>query len=389
MMVFLYILDILLFIIFALNILYLTFFSIASLFRFETKTQKSKADKKIAILIPAYKEDGVIMECVCSCIAQNYPPEKFDVVVISDRMSGRTNQELQRMSLILVEVFFENSTKAKALNYAMEQIGSQYDIALILDADNIVSPNFLQQINDRFHSENVHIVQAHRCAKNINTPLALLDAISEEINNSIFRKGHAVLGLSAALIGSGMCFDYQLFKDAMLQIDAVGGFDRALEINLLRGGYHVYYMPNSHVLDEKVQHKDDFSRQRKRWLSAQIHYLCRSVKYVPAAIKNCQVDFLDKMFQQISIPRVMLLGFSVIIASIVSIFSNAASIKWWLIVILLYLALSLAIPRKMYRRNLFTAIIRLPYFFFLVVFNLFKLKGANKKFIHTSHGIKE
>jgi len=34
--------------------------------------------------------------------------------------------------------------------------------------------------------------------------LALLDGISEEINNNIFRKGHQTLGLSSALIGSGM-----------------------------------------------------------------------------------------------------------------------------------------------------------------------------------------
>ncbi|MEG2646741.1 MAG: glycosyltransferase family 2 protein [Mucinivorans sp.] len=388
-MTFLSIIDIVLFIIFALNIVYLAFFSVAALCRLKVKTQASQADKRIAILIPAYKEDAVIQECVQSCINQHYPPEKFDIVVISDRMSEQTNQELQSMPLILIKVFFENSTKAKALNYAMDQIGSQYDIAIVLDADNTISPDFLQQINDIFHTDRLHIVQAHRCAKNTNTPLALLDAMSEEINNSIFRQGHAVVGLSAALIGSGMCFDYQLFKGAMLKIDAIGGFDRALELDLLREGYRVHYLPQSHVLDEKVQHKDDFSRQRKRWLSAQIHYLCRSIKYVPDAIIKCQIDFLDKIFQQISIPRVMLLGFSVIIAFVVTLISAAASIKWWVVVALLVIALALAIPRQMYSRQLLIAATKVPYFFILVVLNIFKLKGANKKFIHTSHGIKK
>ena len=57
--------------------------------------------------------------------------------------------------------------------------------------------------------------------------MALLDAISEgNQQSSIFRLGHAKLGLSAALIGSGMAFRYDLFRDTMADIKAVGGFDR-------------------------------------------------------------------------------------------------------------------------------------------------------------------
>jgi hypothetical protein len=52
----------------------------------------------------------------------------------------------------------------------------------------------------------IFAVQGHRTAKNTNNSWAILDAISEEINNNIFRKGHRVLGLSSAIIGSGMAF---------------------------------------------------------------------------------------------------------------------------------------------------------------------------------------
>jgi hypothetical protein len=56
-------------------------------------------------------------------------------------------------------------------------------------------------------------IQCHRCAKNANNDVAVLDGTSEEINNTIFRKAHNRLGLSSALIGSGMCFKYDLFKE--------------------------------------------------------------------------------------------------------------------------------------------------------------------------------
>ena len=267
-----------LFVCFAINIIYLLFFSLFSRNK-QRNLPKKNMDKikRIAILIPAYKEDLVIMECIQSCMNQDYPADKYEVVAISDRMKDETNEVLSKLPIRLIKVYFQNSTKAKALNYAMEQLGDDYDTAIVLDADNIIYPDFLQKINDAFSEPKVQIVQAHRMAKNLNTNLSILDAVSEEINNSIFRLGHANVGLSAALIGSGMAFDYTLFKKIMLSIDAVGGFDRALELSLIKEGKRIYYLSDVDVLDEKVQSHANFSNQRRRWLSAQIHYLGRFI----------------------------------------------------------------------------------------------------------------
>lgn len=381
--------DVFLFVLFLINIGYLLVFSFASLFRQKLRQSDSLETKRIAILIPAYKEDAVIGECVDSCLKQQYPKERYDVVVISDRMTDTTNDALQQLPIKLVKVYFESSTKSKALNTAMDQLGDEYDIAVVLDADNIIYPDFLTQINNLFQHDDVQIVQAHRCAKNLNTSLALLDALSEEINNGIFRKGHVKLGFSAALIGSGMAFDYKLFKTSMLSIDAIGGFDRALELNLLREGKRIHYLPYTDVLDEKIQHGGDFSRQRRRWLSAQIHYLKRAIQHVPRAIMEGKWDFCDKVFQQTSIPRVLLIGFTTIFALFWTFVDLPLSIKWWGLLLGLIVALLLAVPRKLYQKRLFYALLQLPYFFLLMVLNLFRIKGANKKFIHTRHGIKE
>ncbi|WP_347396248.1 glycosyltransferase, partial [Parabacteroides leei] len=141
-------------------------FSIVSHLHLERNSSLSSVTKRIAILIPAYKEDRVIMECVASCMNQNYPTDKYDIVVISDRMKEGTDQILSSLPVKLVNVHFENSTKAKALNFAMDQIGDLYDIAVVLDADNVIYADFLQNINNFFSTPGVRIVQAHRKAKN-------------------------------------------------------------------------------------------------------------------------------------------------------------------------------------------------------------------------------
>ena len=381
------ILDWVLYVLFAINILYLLVYSLASLRRDMPVPPPATRYKRFAILIPAYREDVVIHECVRSCLDQDYPVDQFDIVVISDHMKPETNASLSALPIRLVEVHFEHSTKSKALNAAMATIGDDYDVALILDADNVIPYTYLNDVNDLYACSGVEIVQTHRVAKNLNSDMALLDAMSEEINNTIFRLGHAKLGMSAALIGSGMAFRYDLFRDTMANIKAVGGFDRELELTLLYQGKRFYYLPNTFVFDEKIQNTKDFSRQRRRWLSAQWHYCRTFVKYLGKALAAHNWDFCDKMFQQVSIPRLLLLGFTFFLAVLCTCYRWMWGLKWWVLFALLVAALLIAVPKRFYTRRLAVALLSLPYTFLLMAANIFKLRGANKNFIHTRHGV--
>lgn len=385
----LHILDYLLYIVFAANVLYLFVYSMASLCRRSRDASLVEKYRHFAILIPAYKEDTVIQECVRSCLAQEYPSDRFDVVVVSDGMRAQTDAALAALPIRIVKVHFEKSTKSKSLNAAMAAIGNNYDIALILDADNVIPPDYLSDINHFFANPKVEIVQTHRIAKNINNKMAFLDAVSEEINNSIFRLGHSNLGMSAALIGSGMAFQYHLFRDVMANIRAVGGFDRELELTLLYQGKKIYYMPDTHVKDEKIQSHDAFILQRRRWLSAQWNYSMIYVRFLPAALAARKWDFCDKLFQQFSIPRLLLIGFIIIFSILHLIFHLEWSFKWWGLFLLLAVSLLASIPRHYYNRRLFLSLLSLPYAFYLMAKNLFNLRGANKTFIHTSHEVKK
>jgi len=378
--------DWFLFVVFTVNIFYLLFYSIASHFSSKKKVFEITTYKKIGILIPSYKEDFVIKESVEACLCQNYPKEKYDIIVIADQMKEETNEALRAMGAKVVKVLFENSTKAKALNYAMSVLGD-YEVALVLDSDNIIKPDFLQKINQEMVVNESKVVQAHRMAKNTNTNIAFLDAVSEEINNTIFRLGHVNIGVSSALIGSGMAFDYSLFKKTMANIDAVGGVDKELEFLLMKDGYFFAYLPDALVEDEKVQSMNKFSNQRKRWLSAQFCYLiCFSKFFWPQLLKG-NIDFVDKYLQQLCIPRVLLIGLTILITIIVSLFSMAIALKWWVILFCLVIAISLAIPKSLWHRKMCKALVSLPFSFLTMFSLLFKLKGANKKFIHTEHGI--
>ncbi len=380
------VLDWILFAVFFINVVYLFVFAVASHRKLSSPSMSTTNHRRIVALIPAYKEDAVIEECVIACLHQDYPREAFSVVVVSDKMKDETNKRLLQLPIRLIVADYEDSTKSKALNLAMSSI-EDHDIALVLDADNTIDPDFFNRLNESFESGNVRIVQAHRVAKNLNNSMAILDAVSEESNNSIFRKGHYSLGLSSALIGSGMAFDYLLFKQKMLTIRAVGGFDRNLELSFLRDGVRIHYLPDAYVYDEKVQSGEAFSNQRKRWMSAQLHYFMEFRTVFPSALLKGNLDFCIKFLQQLAIPRVLLLGVIPLYALAATWIYFPASLKWWLLFLLLGVTLALAVPGKLVNKQLAKAMAELPKVFFLMIRNLFRLKGANKQFIHTQHGV--
>lgn len=370
---------------------YIFLFGFAGLFRLHQKMIKPDKIRRFAVLIPGYKEDQVIIDVAEEATNQNYPQEKYDVIVIADSFKQETLKSLRKLPVKVIEVSFEKSTKSKALNKAMEQLPDEfYDIAVVLDADNIMEPDFLKKMNIAFE-KGTTAVQGHRVAKNTNTSFAVLDAVSEEINNTIFRKGHRILGLSAAIIGSGMGLKYNYFKNLMKTIQAVGGFDKEIELKMLKERKIIDYLNHAYVYDEKVQKADVFSNQRRRWLSAQIHYFSKDfLTALKHLILKGNIDYFDKAIQFIQPPRIMLLGLLFII-NILSVLFNPLFlvIIWLLILLVCVLAFFFSVPTRFYNYQTLRALINLPRGFFLMTMSLLKIKGANKKFIHTQHGISE
>lgn len=388
------VLEIVLLAYFGFASIYVFIFSVAGLFNRRQKQNINQRQRRFAVLIPGYKEDGVIVEVARRALEQSYPEEFFDVIIIADSFQDITLQKLKRLPVELVEVSFDESTKSKALNKAMQEIGDDYEVALILDADNVMEFDFIAQVNTSFN-KGYKVVQGHRMAKNLNTPMAILDAVSEEVNNHIFRKGHRVMGLSSALIGSGMAFDYQFFKSTMAKVNAIGGFDKELELKLLKDRNQIEYLHHAQVFDEKVQKTDVFANQRKRWLSAQFVYFKRfALSGLRELFFRGNLDFADKVYQMISPPRILLLGLVTLFTSLYFVLDVVIKedimfippLYWYITAGLTLVSFVLAVPKGFYNLATLNAVLSLPKAFGVMFISLFRLNGANKRFIHTQHG---
>lgn len=375
----------------ALPLLYLFIFAIAGLFYRRVKLPLPTMFRKIAVLIPAYKEDAVIVDVARDALRQDYPEKSFDVIIIADSLLPQTLENLNALPVRMIQVHFEKSTKSKALNAAFGQLPDDYDLAVVLDADNLMEPGFLQKVNAAFERDIIAL-QGHRKAKNLDSSLAVLDAVSEEINNHIFRKGHRALGFSSAIIGSGMAFRYEYFKKLMSTVTAVGGFDKEIELKMLKEGYSIEYLDEAIVRDEKTGEAETFSNQRRRWLSAQFGYFRRDAgKALPQLLLHGNLDYFEKTLQFIQPPRILLLGaifLSATLFIILDLLFTASSFYVYIWLALLFscsLTFLISIPLSFYDRRTFAALGMIPKGIMLMIGSLLRTRGANKEFLHTRH----
>ena len=384
----LHIIDITLWIIIAGSVIYVAFFAIISLFYekedhvAEHAAAISNRMTRFLILYPAYNEDRVIIHAVEQFLLQDYPKDHYTLAVISDHMQPETNEILKKLPITLLTPTFEKSSKAKAMQYAMTKVQGNFDNVVILDADNVVRPEFLSQLN--ILCSVYDAIQCHRCAKNANNDVAVLDGASDEINNTIFRKAHNRLGLSSALIGSGMCFKYDLFKENVFKLSTAGE-DREMEALLLHQEIFIKYAPDIHVFDEKVSSQDNFQRQRMRWMTAQVQSLFSQLPKVPKALLHGNINFVDKVIQQALIPRsiliVLLGGISVLMTIIVPDWCE----KWWILFGILIVSLFIAIPSQLRKRSI-SKVLAIPGLVLRMIKNILHIDRKNTDFIHTQHG---
>ena len=179
-----------------------------------------------------------------------------------------------------------------------------------------------------------------------------------------------------------MAFNYQWFYRNVKNLKTAGE-DKELEILLLKQRIFIEFLDHVYVYDEKTQDEKSFYKQRRRWLATQFAQWGRVFKDLPSAIFTGNIDYSDKLIQWLLPPRLILFGGIIIMGMLAQIIDWPLALKWWGLFIIIGITLCLGIPNKMVDDEFKKSINKLPVLFFIMVINLFRLRGANKKFIHT------
>lgn len=375
--------DWILFIPVFLTIIYLAFFAVASLIVRHSETPTAKHENRFIIMIPAYKAGKSLEMTVRSILGQSYPQRLFDVTVIADHESEMTLFHLAQQPITLLTPNFEKSSRTKSLQLAINNLPQFkiYDTVLILEAGDVVEPEFLEQVNDAYESAGTKAIQTHKLSLNRDTTSARLSAIFEEINNSIFRRGHITVGLSSALSSSGMVFDFNWFRQHILETKSTWE-DRVIEAQLLRERVYVDYFDKIFIYSEKARQAEDFNRQHRRYLLTQLRTVFRNIRHMPIALFNRQYDLLDKLIQWLLIPRMLLMAIIGFMSVVTPMISFGAVFKWWGLFAGILLVFALATPDYLVDDKWNSTFFKLPIVLCSSLLGKFKFGRKIKEYIN-------
>lgn len=387
------------FIVFSIPVLYFLFFSVTSLF-FRQKNwnwESASPKRPVTVIFPAYQEDAVILNSAGAALKHQSNLAEIEVLVIADGLQPETIATLRKQGARVEEIINTEGTKAAALTFAMQFLSESTQEMIVLDIDNVMQDGFVDYILATKLVKGLQIVQGHRTAKNQNTPYAVLDAISEELNNSIFRRGHRVVGLSSALIGSGFICDVALFKNEFVGHVKSKGEDKEFELRLLENRIQIGYDDRAVVYDEKVQRSDAFYRQRKRWMAIQ-----RDLKRegILNALQNrrhlLNIEYINKIYQLMIPPKIITIGvitFGMMASQILYYFiptgeTRIVQISWLALFSALIFSGIISFPLQyLNKKMLLKAIVHLPNVLFLMIKARLNLKKIGSDFVHTKHEI--
>ena len=109
----------------------------------------------VTVIVAAYNQEKFIGRCIRSLLAQNFPKDNFEIIVVDDGSNDKTAYALELFTGdITVIKNKKNKELPASLNIALKKTKSEFFIRV--DSDDFVSRNFLLHIH-AFISLNNHM----------------------------------------------------------------------------------------------------------------------------------------------------------------------------------------------------------------------------------------
>jgi cellulose synthase/poly-beta-1,6-N-acetylglucosamine synthase-like glycosyltransferase len=268
------------------------------------ETKKHPAQKSFAILIAAHNEEAVVGALLENLKKLDYPKSLYDTFVICDNCTDRTAEIVTAHQVRAMERFDSvKKGKGHAIEWMLEQLWQEkrtYDAVVILDADNLVSRNFLSEMNEKL-MDGKQVIQGYLETKNpYDSWVSLSYALMYWYMNRAWQLSRYHLSLPNVLGGTGICITTQLLKEigwgANSLTEDVEFTARCVERDIYPTWAH-----DAIVYDEKPIDLASSMRQRLRWMQGHVycarHYFFRLVKQ---SLKNrnfAQFDAALYLFQ--------------------------------------------------------------------------------------------
>jgi cellulose synthase/poly-beta-1,6-N-acetylglucosamine synthase-like glycosyltransferase len=239
---------------------------------------------RFLILIPAHNEERLLPGCLESLEKLDYPSSRFSIHVVADNCTDQTEAAARRGGAI-VHVRKDDLQRGKgcALQWLYQQLiqaGEAHEAAVILDADTLVSPNFLRAMAAHL-GRGERALQAYYAVRDPDRSWSSrLRYAAFAVLHYLRPQGRMVLGGSAGLKGNGMVFTAETLQKHSWSASVTE--DIEFHMSLLLSGVRVVFVPEAVVWGEMPDTLRHARSQHARWEQGRLQMARR---YIPLLLK--------------------------------------------------------------------------------------------------------
>ena len=253
------------------------------------KPHGAEKQNRYAILIAARNEEAVLPHLLDSITAQDYPAHLIRTFVVADNCTDRTAELAAAHGATVFSRFNKQQVgKGYALNYLLSRIDeteglSSFDTFLIFDADNLLEPDYVRQIN-RVASDGYDAFCGYRNSKNFGANWLSAGYGLWYLHDSVhMNRSRMRLGTPCAVNGTGFGFTRSL-------LERMGGWnfftlteDIEFTTWCATRGIRVGYCHDAVLYDEQPTSLSVSIRQRTRWVQGGLQV---SIRYAKDLLKG-------------------------------------------------------------------------------------------------------
>ena len=261
-------------------VLYLLLLTTAAwLARRHTPQPAAPPSHRFLILIPAHNEATLLPATLANLRQLDYPEQLYEVHLVADNCSDNT-AALARLGGAIAHERFDTERQGKgyALQWLLNRLWAAqipHDAVVILDADTIVSGNFLQVMAAQL-AAGARVAQAYYTVRDPgSSPVVGLRYIALAGLHYLRPLGRLYLGSSAGLKGNGMMFHADLLPEHEWTAHLTE--DIAFHMSLIAAGERVQFAPDAIAWAEMPATFAGATTQNERWERGRIEMLSRHV----------------------------------------------------------------------------------------------------------------
>jgi cellulose synthase/poly-beta-1,6-N-acetylglucosamine synthase-like glycosyltransferase len=334
------------------------------------------------IIVTAHQETIFIPPIVDSLLKQKYP--YFDVYVVADDCDI-SNLHFEDPRIHLLKPPHPFNTNSKSIAFAVDHFKDDNEILVIFDPDNLVHPKFLEIMN-AYYNCGYAAVQGNLQSKNTEGKYAKMDTLGNIFNSFLDCDIPSEFGLSVKIWGCGVSTKTEVYKKIRYdRRSQMGGFDKKMQVEIVRNVSTIAYAPGAVFYDEKITDAGNFENQRIRWINAYFKFFGESLDLLLTGIRRFNIRLAYFGYNIIRPPYFMLVLAALFFVSL-NFFIDKKLMMGWIIVLFIFaLSFMIVVLFKAANRTIYKAILYMPLFLFHQVKSLIKINMNKKSILKTTH----